>query len=230
MFYNCFPPHDSVIKIPTRQKLMPAMEALIPSIVGTVYTVNEIVSIISNHIGRSFNVNVLHSTSTFVLPNDMDVNAFYDQELDENQKPPIELVLVTFPADKVLVWTEDEYIRVANRIVDSVVHEIVHLVQARTRQFVDYASLSPLPTTEKEAAQQYLGTADEIDAYAHNIADELLDFSTLVSRTNWLSNPSTIPLDISPNLWGYINTFDHNIDHPVVRRLLKKVWKHYHSR
>lgn len=226
MFYNCFPVHDSVIKIPTRRQLLPIAEALTPKITDIVFPVYELVELLATHTGQHFNVNVSHATSGLVLPNDMDVNGFYDQDADEDKKAPISLVLITCPTDQMLLWTTDDYLKVSYRILDTIVHEVTHLLQARMRNFVDVTQQRPIPLTEQESAIQYLSTPDEIDAYARNIADELHDYKELIKKLNWLATPSVIPLDVSPNLWAYVNTFDKNIDHPVLKKLLKKIWKH----
>lgn len=225
MKFNCAPAHNQKIVVPTRKALLPLIEPFAPKVINIVFPTEELVNLIANFIGTTFNVNVLHATNSLILPGDMDVNAFYDAELDEEGKNPYEFVLITYPSDNALLWDYNTFYTVMHRVLDSVVHEMSHMKQARTRDFVDVSPMLPVPDSEKEAAQQYLGNFDEIDAYARNIADELSEFSTLIKRANWMQQPSEIPLEVSPNLWGYVNTFDKDIQHPVIKRLLKKVWK-----
>ena len=72
-------------------------------------------------------------------------------------------------------------------------------------------------------SQLYLGDYNEVDAYAHNIAAELLDLPDYRAK---LSTPSTIATTESVNLWAYMQAFSKDFSHPVLKRLLKKIYKH----
>jgi len=67
-----------------------------------------------------------------------------------------------------------------------------------------------------------LSDPDEIDAYAFNIAQELKVHPNPVQKLNQIKD---IKLEDSINLWAYVQTFDKNPDHPVIKRLLKKIYK-----
>jgi hypothetical protein len=227
--FNCFPKHNFDFNIPTRKELLPLLDYLSDRIVDTVVPVEEMLSVMSAHIGTRFRVHVLAVSNIEVTPGDIDVNALYDQDLDEAGKIPIELILITNPTETSYLWNRANFNIVAKRIVDSIIHEMTHMHQARDRQFLEVGLEVKKYQTDKEEAQDYLGQPDEIDAYSHNIASELADANNIGDITYFLNQPTMIPLQISTNLWAYINTFDRNIQHPVIRKLLKKVYKRYQN-
>jgi len=227
--YNCFPSREYDFVIPTRKELLPLLEYLSNRVVDTVVPVEEMLNVMSAHVGTRFRVHVLTVSNIEVTPGDIEVNALYDQDLDEADKIPIELILITNPQETSYLWNRADFDRVAKRIVDSIIHEMTHMHQARDRQFLEVGLEVKKYATDKEEAQDYLGQPDEIDAYSHNIASELLDANNISDISYFLTQPSMIPLQISTNLWAYINAFDRDIHHPVIRKLLKKVYKRYQN-
>jgi len=107
-----------------------------------------------------------------------------------------------------------------------VVHELLHKHQAIKRDFVE-----PRPFTVKrgvdpkiQKAQEYLGKSDEIEAYGHNIALELLrSYGSRKNALTALRNFIRIPPDKSPDMWAYIVAFAADKNHPVLKKLVKKV-------
>jgi len=162
-----------------------------------------------------------------VLPNELDANGVYDSEDDERGKISISLYLINNPADRTLLWDQETFDRVAKRIADCLIHELTHLHQSRARHFLNVSTHHTGRETEEEEAQTYLSEFDEIDAYARNIAGELSDLDDTVDLHKCLEHPSGISLNVSPNLWGYITAFKKDLNHPVIKRLLKKIYKNY---
>lgn len=74
-------------------------------------------------------------------------------------------------------------------------------------------------------AQLYLGSTDEIYAYAYNIAHELLDKADLQTCLKKLEAPSKIKIEDSINLYAYVNTFSKDVEHPVLKRLIKRIYQ-----
>jgi hypothetical protein len=67
-----------------------------------------------------------------------------------------------------------------------------------------------------------LSDPDEIDAYAYNIATELREHPNPLSK---IRNPAAVSVNDSINLWAYIQAFSKDLNNPVVKKLLKKVYK-----
>lgn len=190
------------------------MEPTRSQLVGIPRQVSEISSIIGEVIATNFRTDVLHADAQEVDVGDINVTAFYDPELDSMNRPCIELYLVYNTLDDILLFDDELFDTVTKRVCDALCHEQIHQQQHRARfwESWDY---------DVDDIYAYLGNKDEIDAYSHNIANELLDFADYQNVLTLLNNPSTIQIEQSVNLWVYIKTF--GVDDPVVKRLLKKI-------
>lgn len=216
--FNCSPKFDQPVKIPDRNIIKSVCDDFQHLLIDRVYSVNELVNVLGKLISQRFVVNVLHATSPEVDPGDINLNAYYDPDDDEACKTAIELILITHPRDDFIIFDEELYSRFIKILADSLAHELIHMRQSRARDFTfrtydfDHAS--------KEV--EYLSDPDEIDAYAYNIVTELNDNPESLKKLN---QPSTITIKESVNLWAYFNTFHNNLNSPVLRKLLKKIYK-----
>ena len=111
-------------------------------------------------------------------------------------------------------------------IADTIMHEVIHMRQYRRRNFKDipgYYSTASL--AKKRNEQVYLGHDDEIDAYSFNIACQLLDrFSgNRKEIANYLNKDFGDKRLKKDGFKMYMDTFDHDHGHRVIRKLKKKV-------
>lgn len=191
------------------------MEPIRKELVGIPKSVSEISAIIGDVIATNFRTDVLHADAQEVDVGDINVSATYDPDLDSMDRPCIELILVYSTLDNYLLMDDDLFDSVTRRVCDSLSHEQIHQQQHRARfwESWDY---------DTDDVEEYLGNKDEIDAYSHNIANELLDYTDYQNALTLLQTPSIITLEHSVNLWVYLRTFG-SVDHPVVKRLLKKI-------
>lgn len=224
--FNCSPKLGSEFSVPTRNDLLPIIHEISPEIVDTVIGTYELILKLGTHLGKRFRVHVSHVENPLIVRNELDANGVYDQEDDERGKISISLYLITNPFNQTLLWDQETFDRVAKRIADCLIHELTHLHQARSREFLNVSAHHTGQETDEEEAQSYLSEFDEIDAYAHNIAEELLELE-IGDVHECLEHPSKVKLETSPNLWGYINTFNKDMLNPVIKRLLKKIYKNY---
>jgi hypothetical protein len=152
------------------------------------------------------------SHCTALDTNDFTVAALYDAWGDEEGKKPIVFsVFINHPLDNSWTITAEVADKLALEIIEAMVHEYQHVHQYRTRDYMlnsTYVSLEE--DIELRADQEYLGSMDEIDAYAVNIAVRFY-----ITRQQ-----------VSLDLDNYRRTFGS--DHWVVRRLLKKISKRLH--
>ena len=98
--------------------------------------------------------------------------AHYDQE--EHRQIEINFSYKSTSAE--IKLSENRWNRMCRLFADTMLHEIVHLRQYRTRQFKDipgYQSTAYYARDRKE--QEYYGHKDEMGAFAFNIACELHD-------------------------------------------------------
>ena len=161
--------------------------------------------------------------------NDMNLNAAYDPWDDEEEMDPYSIELLFNPKNKNKIqFDQDTLEEIKYRLIDALEHEMIHSLQYQRRDFKqqrDYRS--------KDREQKYLGNQDEIEAFAKNISSELLRHADKDQAVDMLrSATSTTELRdklgnlLSPNLVGYLRAWDFNTRHPVIKKLLKKVYNY----
>ena len=219
--FNCAPKIHEQVELPTREQVHNICNDLKLEIVDQIFSINDIVVQVGNFVAKRFRVSVLHAQAWEVEPTELNINAYYDPERDERQKPSIELILVTNPNDSHLILDADLWNLFVNRLADSLAHELIHMQQARARDFL-YVEHQARRNIQIDENLVYLSDPDEIDAYAYNIATELREHSNPLSK---LRNPAAVSVNDSINLWAYIQAFSKDLKNPVVKKLLKKVYK-----
>jgi hypothetical protein len=154
------------------------------------------------------------------------VGGLYDSVLDQEGKTSITLCIQYHSPDVIIKANKHLFRRVCMAIADTVMHEVIHMRQYRRRDYKDipgYESSANLARKRNE--QIYLGNSDEIDAYSFNIACQLLDRfgedkTSIVNYLNTDLNDKRLKKD---GFRMYLDAFDHNHSHRVIRKLKKKV-------
>lgn len=216
---NCAPKFDEAVRIPNRLQVKMVLDEFQDTFGNRVLGIDELIEKLGHFIANRFSVNVTRAMAPEVDLGDLNVSAFYDWEDDECCKTSIELVLISNPQEKFLIFSDDLYERLSKIIADSLIHELVHMKQARSR---DYAYRDFKHNYSETDERKYLGNPDEIDAYAHNICADFKEISENIKRLN---APSKVSMIESMNLWIYLKAFGHDVSTPVLKRLLKKVYK-----
>lgn len=151
----------------------------------------------------------------------------YDSVLDKRGKKRfIEVVLSYHPKDQEVKITEYRWRRLCSLFADTILHEVIHMRQYRSRNFKDIPGYKSTAELRKQRAdQEYYGHRDEMGAHAFNIACELVDKfkDDNVAIRNYMDN---LPRRIKKGTWcKYLKTFDYNHDHIKVRQMKQKVMK-----
>lgn len=164
-------------------------------------------------LNRKHPIKISFKTCDVLEPGDLTIGALYDPMYDEeNRKPLIMFFMVNCPKDYNWLITEKIAREISIEIIEALVHEYRHMYQYRSRNFKLHRPY--ISSAEDEAVrleQEYLGNDDEIDAYASNIA------------VRFYLNKSILD-PVSLDLGKYYQTFGP--DHPVIRRLHKKITKY----
>ena len=161
--------------------------------------------------------------------NDMNLNAAYDPWDDEDEIDPYSLELLFNPKNKNSIkFSQDTLEEIKYRLIDALEHEMIHSVQYQRR---DFKQQKGYRSNDRE--QSYLGNQDEIEAFAKNISSELLRHADKEQAIDMIRKAtSTTELRdklgnlLSPNLVGYLRAWDFNTRHPVIKKLLKKVYNY----
>jgi len=164
-----------------------------------------------------------------VDPGSMNLGAYYDPENDaEEEGHIIELQLAFSPKDKTVKWSEDGKEYFVHELTDALKHEMLHVQQHRNRDFHPGRD----GYDRRDTNYEYMTRPDEIEAYAMNIADELvrkadkdgaLQLLRMAGKTAQFKDE--MGRYLSPNLMAYFAMFDWKADHPVMKRLLKRIYQ-----
>ncbi|MAV94634.1 MAG: hypothetical protein CMA31_02975 [Euryarchaeota archaeon] len=163
---------------------------------------------------------------------DMNMNASYDPVDDKDGLDHFELDLIFSNQDKTIAFSPEGVENIKHRIVDVLEHELIHKDQYRGRGFKKQREFKPKKglSDKVRRTREYLGNDDEIEAYAKNIASELIRKSdketalTLLRMAGKTAQYREKKNLLSPNLFGYFAAFDFDTSHPVIRKLLKKIF------
>jgi hypothetical protein len=224
--FNCGPSLKKDVVIPDRKLLLSILDELREPVVGKFLFAHEVVNTIGHFIGKRFRIDVSHAESHEVEQNDIEFNGFYDSGLDEFGDIAIELYLITNPHNDFIILDDQGFNIIVRRCADSIIHELIHMKQSRSRDFLEVDDMAYTMVEDEELENQlYLGSRDEIYAYGYNIAQELLDTGDLQTSLKKLEKVSSIKMEDSINLWAYVNTFYKDTNHPVLRRLIKRIYK-----
>ena len=151
----------------------------------------------------------------------------YDSVQDKKGKKRfIEVVLSYHPKDESVCITNYRWARLCSLFADTILHEVIHLRQYRSRNFKHipgYESTAHLRKQRED--QEYYGHRDEMGAFSFNIACEMLD--------KFGNNPWKIRcyMDTTDKrrkkgtFTKFLATFDYNHDHYKVRQMKQKVLK-----
>lgn len=142
----------------------------------------------------------------------------------------IEVYLNYKPGSKRVIVTKDVWKQLRFDLSQTLQHELVHRMQCEhikipSEDWEDhackvYSSNARIPA--KRDAQEYYGDTEEIEAHAHCIMMELKYFAPRTDPIKLLQRGKRIPKKKSPTLYDYLDTYDNDMSHPVIKRLLKK--------
>ena len=170
--------------------------------------------------------------SAHVEDGDMNLNASYDPYDDEEGLDPFRMELIFSPGTDTITFSEEGIENIKHRILDALEHEMIHMQQYRKRNYVKQKGYDYKTKDERlKRTKQYLGNDDEIEAFAKNIASELIrkadkdgamELLKMANRTAQFKDEAGYLL--SPNLFGYLAAWNFDTKHPVIKKLLKKVF------
>jgi len=149
----------------------------------------------------------------------------YDSVLDrKGKKKFIEVVLSYNPKDQAVCITKYRWRRLCSLFADTILHEIIHMRQYRSRNFKDIPGYESTAYYHKQRQdQEYYGHRDEMGAHAFNIACELLDqfgYDPVAIRHHM----DTVSLRRRRGTFSkFLAAFDGDHNHIKVRQMKQKV-------
>jgi len=138
----------------------------------------------------------------------------------------IELQLIMYSEDEPICINNKDWLFLEHQVEQTIAHEMIHRDQSRKRFIKKGGESYPIyddHLSEEDKRIVYLSDPDEIDAYANDIALDLLKRYTYMAAYARLREYNKITQEESPILCEYIDTFGWNSE--TVHTLLKKALK-----
>ena len=203
------------------------LEGIAKDINGT-QSFREIITVVEKHFSIA-GVNVVRVPD--LKEGELTISAHYDPEKDEDGDTAI-FITIVFSKDgpESFTWSKNSKKYFLNKLKDALKHEVLHMKQHRDRNFHPGADGY---ISDKGTELEYMSRPDEIEAYAMNIGDEFIrkvgkdgavDLLRMAKKTAQFK--TKVGQFLSPDLLAYFALFNFDSNHPVIKRLLKKIYIH----
>jgi hypothetical protein len=212
---HCYPTFKQKVIVPSRVQLLKKLKPLEHSLVNLVMLRDEMIDRLAFYLHENLRVDVYSSLSYKCPPDTIIPSAEYFATSDSNRAVPIHVTLISHPNTKTFCWDQQDCAHMFGLLADTIIHEMVHMRNTRKREFQQFTNY------EYDDELIILSDPDCIDAYAHNIAD---DIANAPSPWEIVRNPSNVTVEDSVSLWNYMTVFGKSVEHPAMRRLMKKVY------
>ena len=152
----------------------------------------------------------------------------YYSDLDRQQRSRfIEIVLSYHPNTRAIRMTDYRWSRICTLFADTILHEIIHMRQYRSRNFKDIPGYESTAYYHKQRlTQQYYGNRDEMGAFAFNIACDMLDrFGYDPRQIKKYLNSQQAKRHRHTSWYDFLSAFEWDLDHAKVRQMQQKILK-----
>jgi|688.fasta_scaffold371484_2 hypothetical protein len=209
-----------------RKKLIAILNGARKSVVGQRLSIEKLHKILAQQIRSQLPVKVKFQRRADQEHGLVYIGGCYYGDSDKGKKSAyVEIIFSYFMWDEYLKITQYRWQKMCEVFADTVLHEIIHIRQYRSRNWkslVGYESQAELAKTRKN--QNYYGHPDEIGAYAFNIACELYNrFGKKHFSIQKYLNSNNCKKHKRTTYSTYLSIFEMNHSHPVIKRLKKKV-------
>lgn len=195
------------------------------SIVGKKLSIAEMHRILSTHIKSHLPIRVKYKEDPGQEPGLIYIGGTYYSDYDRTGKRQIEVVLSYCLFDEYLTISRARWQRLCSLFADTILHEVVHMRQYRTRKFKSipgYESTAHLAKQRKD--QEYYGDKDEMGAFSFNIACELVDKFGYKPNEIWnYLDSNACKRNKRSTYLRYLKAFDFNHDHKIIRKIKRKI-------
>ena len=156
------------------------------------------------------------------------MGGLYDGEADNQGKNRfISIILAYNPLDKEVRITEYRWTRLCALFADTILHEIIHMRQYRSRSFKDIDGYESTAYYRKQRIdQEYYAHRDEMGAFSFNIACDMIDrFGYDPRAIKKYMDSMQAKRHKKSTYCKYLTAFDWNHDHPKIRQMKIKILK-----
>ena len=209
-----------------RSNLYEMLNGIQSKVVGRSLLIEDLHKILATHIKRNLPIKVKLDRDSKNDKGYIYVGGAYYSGIDKEQDyRHIEIIFSYNPEQRRLKLSRHRWVRTCLLFADTVLHEVIHCRQYRSRNFKTipgYQSTAYYARDRKE--QNYYGDTDEIGAFAFNIACELIDrFGHDFDAASKYMDSNEYKRHKRTCFFKYMNAFDNNHNHWVIKKLKKKV-------
>ncbi len=208
-----------------RNNLYSMLNQVGSGIVGKKLSIATIHKLLSTHIKAHLPVRVKYKEDPGQEPGLIYMGGAYYSDHDRAGNRQIEIVLSYCLFDEHLTITRNRWSRLCSLFADTILHEIIHMRQYRTRNFKSipgYESTAHLAKQRRD--QEYYGDKDEMGAFAFNIACELVDKFGYDPTAIWSYLDSNAAKRNKRSTYlRYLRSFEFNHNHKIIRKMKRKI-------
>jgi hypothetical protein len=166
--------------------------------------------------------NAKHKLNTVYLG-----GAYYSELDQQGHNRFIEIVLSYHPKTKSIQMTDYRWAKLCTLFADTMLHEIIHMRQYRSRNFKDIPGYESTAYYHKQRiSQQYYGNRDEMGAFAFNIACDMLGrFGSDTRKIKNYLNSRQAKRHKNTCWYDFLSAFDWELDHVKVHQMRQKILK-----
>lgn len=208
-----------------RENLYAMLYELKPFVVGKRLAIKDLQKLLSNHLKWYLPIRVTLKRDPTHDKGVVYIGGAYYSHYDQEDRKQVEITFGYNSTSTHIKLSDIRWDRMCRLFADTILHEIVHIRQYRTREFKDipgYESTAYYAKDRKE--QEYYGHKDEMGAFAFNIACELHDKygNDFDAAKHFLD--SNVVKRCKKTCWHkYLKAFDWNHNHPVIRSMKMKI-------
>ena len=198
-------------------------------LVGKKLEIDELQKYLSSHIKSQLPINVVRRRNireqTRGFPY---IGGWYDSVIDKKRKGrAISLVVSYHPDDEAVKITEYRWTRMCSLFADTILHEVIHMRQYRSRNFKDIPGYESTAYYRKQRDdQEYFGHRDEMGAFSFNMAcDMITKFGYDPATINRYMNSMQAKRHKKTSYCKFMAAFDWNHNHIKVRQMKHKILK-----
>lgn len=139
----------------------------------------------------------------------------------------MEIVLSYHPSTEEIKMTEYRWARLCTLFADTILHEMIHMRQYRSRNFKLIPGYESTAHYHKQRVdQEYYGHRDEMGAFSFNIACDMLDrFGYQPVEIRRYMNSMQAKRHKSTSYYKFLNAFDWDHSHIKVQQMKQKILK-----
>jgi hypothetical protein len=212
-----------------RSNLYSMLYSLGKEVVGKKIEIKELQKLLSTHIKSHLPVKVVRKQNDSKQRRGlvyMGGTYYADYDAGGNARF-IEVVLSYHPLDEKVKITEYRWSRLCQLFSDTILHEVIHMRQYRSRNFKTIPGYESTAHYHKQRMdQEYYGHRDEMGAFSFNIACDMLERFDKDTRAIQDYLDSKLPNRKQLSTWHqFLKAFEGNHNHQKVRQMKRKILK-----